>query len=262
MPQIVTFLAFSCPHCPLEDKDAIGWLCEEIAARQPAVIVHLGDGHEADSASRWPSEYDWPLSEEFKAHNELLRRIREAHPGARRVFLPGNHDANLLAINRIDKKIRSLCDYRDHEPELQHWEQPCTYVYDRYRGVFRLGQVTFGHGYEAAANADEVQSITLGVPFGLWVGGHTHRPLAVTQARRTAQIPLPYWYANAGTLRDLWEVPYMDRKRRHMWGQGIVVGETAITKSPRMSRNWNAETVIRNMFDLYEVPTSKRAALG
>lgn len=262
MPEIVSFLAFSCPHCPLEDKDAIDWLIEEIGTRQPNVIVHLGDGHEADSASRWPSEYDWPLAEEFKAHNALLQRIREAHPKARRVFLEGNHDANLLAVNRIDKKLRSLCDFRDHEPELANWEQPASYVYDRYKGVFRLGQVTFGHGYEAGPAADEIQSITLGAPYGLWVGGHTHRPLPVAQAKRTAQIPLPYWYANAGTLRDIWDCDYMTRKRRHLWGQGIVVGETAITKSPRMSRNWNAETIVRVMFDLYEQPVGKRAALG
>jgi predicted phosphodiesterase len=262
MPERVTFLAFSCPHCPLEDKEAVDWLVQEIAGRKPSVVVHLGDGHEADSASRWPSEYDWPLSEEFKAHNEFLRRVREAQPSARRVFLPGNHDANLQAINRIDKKLRDLCDYRIHEDELKHWEQPCDYVYDRHRGVFRLGQVTFGHGYEAAANADEVQSITLGSPYGLWVGGHTHRPLPVTQARKTQQIPLPYWYANAGTLRDIWDVDYMTRKRRHLWGQAIVVGDVVVTKSPRMSRQWDAETVVRTMFDLYEQPLSRRVAVG
>lgn len=262
MPEVVSFLAFSCPHCPLEDKEAIDWLIGEIGERKPNVIVHLGDGHEADSASRWPSEYSWTLAEEFKSHDDLLGRIRGAHPGARRVFLPGNHDANIQAIGRIDKKLRDLCDYRDREPELKHWEQPAEYIYDRYKGVFRLGQVTFAHGYESGVGADEIQSITLGVPYGLYVGGHTHKPLPVTQAKRTSAIPLPFWFANAGTMRDIWDVPYMERKRRHQWGQATVIGEVAITKSPRMTRQWNAETVVYRMFDLFEQPTARRQALG
>lgn len=249
----VKFIAFSCPHCPLEDPEAIGWLVEQIGTRSPDVIVHLGDGHEADSASRWPSEYSWSLVDEFRAHNELLKGIREAAPSARRVFLPGNHDDNLLSINRIDKKLRGLCDYRSQpqwEPELSMWEQPADYVYCRKRGVFRLGAVTFAHGYESGTSGDEFQSIRLGVPYGLFVGGHTHRPLPVTQAARTRTLPLPYWHCNAGTLRDIWDVPYMTRKCRSLWGQGLVYGETETGRRPRMTRaSWDAELVVRRMFD-------------
>ncbi len=239
-----SFLAFSCVHCPLQDAEAVDFLLHTIGKLKPDVIVHLGDGHEADSASRWPNEYDWSLSEEFKSHNEFLKSIRKASPKSRRIFLPGNHDDNLQSINRIDIRLRNLCDYNEHEPELrEHWEQPINYVYSRRRGVWRLGQVTFCHGYEASASADELQSILLGMPYGLFVGGHTHKPLDVTQAYKTRSIPLPYWYANTGCMRDMKPV-WMARKRTHQWGQAITVGKASIVKSPRMSRQWDAQTII------------------
>ena len=248
----VRFAAFSCPHAPLIDNAAVDWLIGRLESEKPNVVVHLGDGHEADSASRWPSEYDFTLADEFKSHNDFLKKIRLATPKARHVFLPGNHDENLLAIGRIDKRIRSQCDYRDpdNEPELaEHWEQPCSYEYDKRRGVFRLGQVSFAHGFEHGTNGDEFQALLLGQPYGLHVTGHTHRPTErVQRCFRTKAVPLPYWYANPGCLRDL-RPQYMLRKRSHGWGQGAVFGETLLTKSPRMSRQWEARVEIHRMKD-------------
>jgi predicted phosphodiesterase len=247
-----TFLAFSCPHCPLIDTEARDWLLGQIADRKPDWLIHLGDGHEADSASKFRSEYDWELEDEFASHNELLSALRGAHPPARRVFLPGNHDDNRLAINRIDKRLRGLCDYRKHEPELAHWLQPAEYVYDKDRGVFRLGQVTFAHGYETHATSDAYHSILLGIPFGLYVGGHTHRPAPVLQVQKTAAVPLPYWYSNAGTIREIQNIPWMNRNRRHGWGQALVHGEAQTWRYQNVSMPtspcWEAETVVFRMF--------------
>lgn len=249
--KVERFVAFSCTHCPLEDPEAVNWLRREIEEIKPTLIVHLGDGHEADSASRWPSEASWSLVDEFEAHNRFLAGIRESAPDARKIFLPGNHDDNLLALNRIDKKLRGLCDYRKqpvHEPELKHWYQPAQYVFDAKKGVFRVGQVTFGHGYKSDALADETHSILLGVPFGLYVGGHLHRPQAVTQASKSRAVLLPYWYANAGTLRDMWDVDYMSRKDRSRWGQALVTGEINVTGRVSLAREWDAETRIFRMY--------------
>lgn len=245
----VSFLAFSCPHCPLHDRDTIAKLIGRIEEIQPDVIVHLGDGHEADGASKFDSEYDFDLLDEFEAHNDFLAQIRKVSRKSRKVFLPGNHDANLQEWNRIDKRLRTLCDYRDHEPELEHWEQPCQYIYDKRRGVFRLGPVSFGHGYEHGQNGDEFQALLLGVPFGLHVTGHTHRPTPMVQrCYRTKAVPLPYWFANPGCLREM-KPKYMERKRSHQWGHGFVTGETPMLKSPRMSRMWEARVEIFKMAD-------------
>lgn len=241
-----TFLAFSCVHCPLEDRDAVEWMLDQIAVRQPDYVLHLGDGHEADAASRFPSEYDWTLADEFHSHNAFLREVREAYEPAQRIFIEGNHDANLQAWNRINKKLRGLCNPYDHEPELRnHWVKGCDYEYSS-RGVFRLGQITFGHGYSSATHADEQMSVELGIPYGLWVGGHTHRPLAVTQAKKTARINLPYWYSNAGCLRIL-KPNFASRMRTSQWGHAIVVGEFKEPETPVFAREWAAETIVYRM---------------
>lgn len=247
------FLAFSCPHVPFEDAAAIAWLHSKIQEHKPDLLVHLGDGHEADAASKWENEHDTPftLKDEFDHHNELLKSLRKSAPAnCRRVFLPGNHDDNIMAAGRIDKRIRDLCDYRLHESEFRdgNWKIPCEYVYDRKRGTFRIGQVTFSHGFEAGNSSDEMQSILLGVPFGLLVSGHTHRVQHVQRAYKTKQVPLPYWYANPGCMRDM-KPEYVKRKRTHQWGQAIVVGEASDLKSPRVSKEWSAHVEVFRMSD-------------
>lgn len=250
----VSWLAFSCTHSPLHDSDAIDWALGEAEDRQPDVLIHLGDFLEADAASKWPSEYDWTLADEFGDADTILSLFRGVTPNARHILLEGNHDANVLEINRIDPKLRGLVDYRKHIKEIAdgHWEMPCRYIYNRNKGVFRIGQVTFAHGFEANQSPDEYQSYTLGLPYGLFVGGHTHRPQPVTQCMRTKAIPLPYWYANSGCLRDIDNVPYMTRKRRHQWGQALVAGESKPWRYEQslmpQDKAWEAETLIRRMY--------------
>jgi predicted phosphodiesterase len=251
-----SFVAFSCPHCPLQDEGAVEWLIERVASIRPDVLVHLGDGLEADSASRWPTEYPWSLADEFAEHERFLKRLRKASPRSRRVFLPGNHEDNLLSINRIDRRLRGLCDYRSRSncPELaEHWEQPVPYVFDRRAGVFKIGQVSFSHGFESGARSDESQAILLGQPFGLMVTGHTHRPTpGVMRAMRTQTIPLPYWYANPGCLRDL-KPDYMRRKRSHAWGHGLVTGRASPVRGGRLSRMWEATVEVFRLSDDGEI---------
>lgn len=242
----IKFLSFSCPHKPLTDKGAEDWLLGEISNRQPDLIVGLGDWHEASSASRWPNEYDWDLAYEFEEVNKFLAQIRMEAPNAKRVFLHGNHDANILGINRIDRKLRSLCDFRDHEPELSWWEQPGEYVNDRLIGSYSAGQITFIHGFSGwGPNPDETQACMFGQWNGLVVAGHTHRPIPVTQAKK-GRAPLRIWYANPGCLRDL-KPDFVKQRDTHAWGHAIVAGEVKLVKSPRLSPAWNAETVVYQM---------------
>ena len=245
MSRSASFLAFSCVHTPFQDNEAIEWLVGQISKRKPDVIVHLGDGHDAAAASRFNDETLHTLLDEFDQHNEILAMIRKASPKSRRIFLPGNHDWNITAPARLDKRIRDICDYRRHEPELEHWDHKVKYVYDRINGCFRLGQVVFAHGYEAGTNAGEFESIYFANEYGLYVHGHTHRPTPegnAIRAERTKNRPLRYWYANAGCMRDL-KPNYMTKKRTENWGQAIVVGNAKLTKSPRHKRCWDAETI-------------------
>lgn len=264
LPPVVKIVAFSCTHCPVQDKQAIKWLCSQIADFKPDVLVHLGDWMEADAASRWPSEETYSLEEEIAEADRVAVEIHDAAPEAERVWLLGNHDKNILDKGRIDGKVRSMCDFRrpqfDDSGEqinknLLGWKIVADYHYCRTRGVVRFGQVTLAHGYEAGTKADENHSVLLGCPMGLYVGGHTHRPTHVTQAIKSAGVPLPYWYANAGCLRDL-SPHYMRRQRGFQWGHGCVLIEADTRvgphKSLRMSRRWTAETKIRGMFSDWE----------
>lgn len=247
----ISFLAFSCIHAPLQDEDAIAWMIEQIKDVGPDVIIHLGDGHEADAASRWMSEADWTLTEEFVAHNEILKKIRKAAPSAKKIFCQGNHDQNLLEIGRIDKRIRERCDYRnsDNDELMKFWEHAAEYVNCRRRGCFRLGEVVFSHGFETGAKAGENEAVYFCNEWGLYVHGHTHRPTPhIMRAMKTGRVPLRYWYANPGCMRDL-NPDYMKRNRSEMWGQGVVVGQCQVNKSPRREKTWDAEVRVFRMFD-------------
>ena len=246
MANTKTFLAFSCTHHPLQDDSAIDWMLGKIDEYKPDVVVHLGDGHEAASASKWPTEFDFDLKDEYAAHNQFLADIRSVSGKAELVMMEGNHDDNIRAVGRIDKQFRPMLTPEQWEPELKHWKV-YPYVYSS-RGVHSLGNVHFFHGYECNQSSDKFQTVLLGKPYGLGVSGHTHRPKHVEQVHMTQAVPLPYWFANAGCMRTM-DCDYMERKRQHQWGQAIVVGESRITKSPRMSRTWDARTEIFRMYD-------------
>lgn len=259
MPVSTKFVAFGCPHAPLQDNDHIEWLCGVIKKHKPDYLLCLGDLHEMDSASRWPSEYDFSLHDEYIAANELLRKVRMSAPkSCNCVLLPGNHDDNLMEIGRVNHKLRDLTCWRQqqwyeskwiNEELLTKWNHKTPYDYSS-KGVFRLGQVSFIHGYEASQSADEIQSILLGVPEGLTVGSHTHKPVAVSQAHKTKQVPLPFYFANTGCSRTM-ECSYMKRKRQNQWGQGAVIGDCmakGIGAVMPTSKQWNAETLVRSMY--------------
>lgn len=257
---VVRAVAGSCIHAPDHDEEAIDWFIEQIEEFKPHVVIKLGDDLEADGASRWPSEASHTLIDEYAALDKIDARIIAASPDAHHVRLMGNHCFNILDQGRVNPKLRELCDWRIpqysrsgvqvNENSLK-WKVVSTYDFCRRRGVFRLGQVTFGHGWLTGAKADLDHSILLGTPYGLFVGGHSHTPTHVEQGRRVSKVPLPYWYANAGCLRGL-DPEYMRRNNAFNWGHGCVVVEADIrcgpAKSPRMSRQWTAETRIKEMY--------------
>ena len=256
-----TWLAFSCTHCPYQDEEAIAWLLEQIAGYRPDVLVHLGDGHEAEAASRWNDEAMHKLLDEYESHNDLLARLRKAAPKrARLVFCEGNHDANIGAKDRLDKRIRELVDYRRHEPELRHWKI-IPYINDGNSGAYRLGQVTFTHGFGVSRSAVRADQLTFTREFGLFVHGHTHRPTSPGPAERLlwGEYPINRWRVNPGCMRDL-KPEYMRRRSTQRWGQGCIVGTAAPLKSPRARPEWTSETRVFRMYEKWADRAIKTAA--
>lgn len=234
--KLVRFAFVSCIH--LNEGPAFTWALDLIRDFKPDYLVNGGDTLDSDAASRWNPESPMSLEDEYRIADRITIKLAEAAPNAKKVFLEGNHEHNILAQHRIPKPLRSLCDYRKHIPSLKDWTR-LPYIYDE-RGVFRLGQVSFFHGYAAGNLSDRTQAVVLGVPYGLTVCGHTHRPVPVTQVQLTQGLPLPYWYANAGTLGPL-KPEYMTRQRTDQWGAAVVLGECLMGRAHRPSPEWEAE---------------------
>jgi hypothetical protein len=247
-------VGFSCTHHPLHDPGAISWLIDLIVREKPTVLGFMGDGIESNASSQWPDamELGLDLEDEFKSLNGFLADLRKAAPRARKRYLPGNHEENILRAGRIDKRLRSLVDWKNHRnvPELKNWEVGKSYNYSRRLGATWLGQICLSHGYETTPTQQSTEAMyfTRNVPHSLYLCGHTHRPQPVTQVEFKGGLTLPHHYANVGCLRNL-EPGYMERKRKWGWGHAAFVGEFIPTKSPRMSREWDGRIIVRRMYD-------------
>lgn len=226
----MVFAAFSCLHAPITHKGYFNWLISQIEEIKPDVIVNLGDWWEAKPAKRFPQWDDekWSVLDE---HREVARQANEINrvaPQAKRVLLFGNHDDNFFGTNpdRIPEDVRAALRWqenKDTSAALKDWTVIEEYSH---RARFRLGQVTFQHGCDAALNSMQKASYLYSVPNGLYVCGHTHRPIPVTQVQHL-QVHLPYWYANPGCGADWDKMHYMKRLNMSNWGRGLIVGEVS-----------------------------------
>ncbi len=254
------FLALSCSHAPLQDNDTISVICDRIAEYQPDVIVHLGDLFEADSASKWGSEYSWTYEDElYEGCENVLKRLREAHPYAECWLLSGNHDENLRAEGRFDSKIRDSLDWQApqyttggtylNQELIENWHLKAKYQYNT-KGTARLGSVVFAHGYEAGGSSDKFQAFSLGWPNGCFISGHSHAPTPgfAHNAKLTARRQSDRWFLNAGCTRHM-ECSYMERKHQANWGHAVVYGYSQIINSPRMKPTWKAYCESIKMYD-------------
>ena len=268
MPDTARFAAISCVHVGQVSRDreeALEWLLSVLSDHQGQSghlthFVLLGDLFDAAAASVHPSdETQHTLEDEYEQGAQYLRKIREQlHKDCNLVWTLGNHDDNIQVkdARRIPRDLRPLCDWNKHPEfgnEFRLWRQvqyqkPSTHDS---RGCFELGQVVFCHGFDAGANSDELEGLQLcyalgGSSWRLVVRGHTHRPRPVTQARRSARVLLPYWYANVGTMGPL-QPSYMMRKDTSQWGAGVILGEAKLGRLSRMNgKCWDAKVVTRD----------------
>jgi hypothetical protein len=210
-----------------------------------------GDLFDANAASRHPNAHDVPLEDEYASGAGLLRSLREAVPyRCSYRWLLGNHEDNILVLDerRIDKRLTSLVHWNKSpfKDEFRRWDQ-IPYV-KAPEGCDQLGQVIFTHGFDCGVTSDDLEALQFSYFLGgrahrLCIRGHTHHPVAVTRCDRTRTVPLPYWYANAGTLGPLQPL-YMTRKSAFRWGPAIVHGEADPRPNyNRGGRQWTAVTV-------------------
>ena len=244
--EITKWLAFSDIHIPHHDPEAVEWVREQIAQYKPAVVINCGDLFDARAASRWPKDFAHVLAEEYAQAGDILAMLRKSAPSnARYIWLHGNHEDNILAEGRLAQDVRGLLHWDKHIAEAKQWEQ--LPYRSTQRGVFRIGQVTFRHGFSISAAGIKREAVVWGRPWGLMVSGHTHRPHAPIGVE-VCGIDTRYSYANTGCLLSMTEpLAYMRRHEWSKWGQAIVLGESMPLKSPREGRYWRAETRVRNL---------------
>jgi len=245
------FLAFSCVHHPYASKAGIRWLLDKIAEHKPTHLVCLGDLIDGEAASVHESESDHDLYDEYAEASAFLADCREQADDPVCVWTLGNHDDNVMKPDprRVPRGLRSLVHWNEHRAfgeEFRRWAQ---YPYIKsQKCVYNLGQVQFFHGFDVAANSDELEGLQINYcngshPWRLTVRGHTHRPVGVTQAKRTSKVLLPHFYSNVGTIGFGDKQPeYMARKDVTQWGAAILVGEVELGRrvSRATSKEWSA----------------------
>jgi len=246
----------SCTHSPFTPPSTVEWLLSTLSNIGGLThFGHLGDVFEASSASVHPHENTHTLEDEYEHAAGLLSSIREVLlPSCALWVNKGNHDANLESQDprRLPLALRSLAHWMNHplySHEFRKWEW---IPYEKTeRGVKNIGQCCFYHGFDAGLSSDELEGLQMlncqspaqQQTFRLMVRGHTHRPVPPTQMKRSAKVPLPYWYANVGTcglLRPTW----MSRRDTSQWGSAILVVECRIDLPSRLvGRCWDAELI-------------------
>lgn len=243
------FLAFGCVHLPIQSEEFRQWRLDKIREVKPDVVINLGDWIDADGASRWENENDWTLQQEYDALGADAKDIRDAAPLARLIWVQGNHDANLEQPGRVDKRLRAACNWRKNTSSAfiaNDWK----IIPYRHEALYRLGQVTFQHGAQTNVNAERDHSLAYGVPFGLHVSAHTHRPKRITPIELPGRVPVfGMQYCNVGCGADWDQMRYMDRLNKLLWGRAVLVGECNATQRRAWfgSQQWSAELLVHSM---------------
>jgi hypothetical protein len=250
------FLAFGCVHVPIHCEEFRQWRLEKIREHKPDVIINLGDWHDANYASRWDNEDDWDALAEFDALRQDAIDTQAAAPNAQIVWLHGNHCSNGMQPGRIPKKVRGAVEFAKNE-KLRDVTQNWKIVPYGHHEFYRLGQITFQHGCQTNVNAERDQALGYGVPFGLHVSAHTHRPKRIAPIELPGRVPcFGMQYCNVGCGADWSRMHYMDRANKQLWGRAVLVG-TVNAKQRRAwfgSRQWDGELLIHSM-------ASSRAAI-
>lgn len=236
------FLAYGDIHTIDHDEGYCAWLLEQLAAHQPDVVVCLGDVINAKAFSAYKNIGVVGIKEEAEYADKHLHDVFRFSRKARHIFMVGNHE---------ERMERAAYEFLDLQPEtymkeLANWEK-YDYVYHP-SGTFRLGQVTFYHGFETSDLGRTREAVDLGVEYGLCVSGHTHRIKQVHEIDKGGVL-LRRWIANPGCGLDFasQKLDYMKKKNDRTWGQGIVVGECDEKVRYAGKRAWTAETIVRQM---------------
>ena len=217
----IRFVAFGDNHGDMADENAVEALCEFIKDYKPTVRVHLGDCFDFRSLRRGAgqdAEGAESLLSDIDAGEAFLARTKPT------VYLMGNHEHRAQALQHTSGSalVRDYC--ADLEARIRSAAKSAgaktILPYHAEKGVYRLGQVAFIHGYAHGLNATAEQGKHYADRGGALIHGHTHTlsQVNLTKAEGGAAF-------SAGCLCQKDAMAYAShRLATSRWGSGFAAG--------------------------------------
>ena len=215
------FVAFGDNHGDMADENAVEALCEFIKDYKPTVRIHLGDCFDFRSLRRGvgtDAEGSESLIADVEAGENFLERTKPT------VYLMGNHEHRALALQHSSGSalVRDYC--ADLYARIKTTAKACgaktVLDYHAEKGVYRLGQVAFIHGYAHGLNATPEQGRHYADRGGALIHGHTHTLAQVNLTKAEGGAAF-----SAGCLCQKDAMAYAShRLATSRWGSGFAAG--------------------------------------
>jgi len=205
-------------HCPFHHKGAWRLVMDALADFKADTFVSLGDFVDFFSVSHWSKnpERAFSLREEIDEASSLLAEVEERTPGARRIFVAGNHCDRLQRY--LQDKAPELFQFIDVPKLLKLDERGWEYV--AYKQSIKLGKLNITHDVGSAGRYNAFKALdTFQSPV---ITGHTHRLSYVVEGDATGDTQVS---AQFGWLGDAEQVDYVHRVRAlREWTMGFGYG--------------------------------------
>ena len=221
MSSPIRFVAFGDNHGDMADENAVEALVEFIKDYKPTVRVHLGDCFDFRSLRRGvgtDAEGSESLIADVEAGEDFLERTKPT------VYLMGNHEHRALALQHSSGSalVRDYC--ADLYARIKTTAKACgaktVLDYHAEKGVYRLGQVAFIHGYAHGLNATPEQGRHYADRGGALIHGHTHTLAQVNLTKAEGGAAF-----SAGCLCQKDAMAYAShRLATSRWGSGFAAG--------------------------------------
>lgn len=205
-------------HRPYHDKKAWELVLLVGKALAPKHLVVLGDFADffsVSSHSKDPNRAN-KLDQEIEDVNIGLDELEKITPGAKRLFVSGNHEDRLTRY--LQDKAPELHNILSIPELLKLNKRGWTYV--PYKTDFQLGKMHFTHDVGHAGRSSVFQC--LDTYQHSIVTGHTHRMAYVVEGNAVGENKVS---AQFGWLGDVTEADYMHRaKALKNWALGFGIG--------------------------------------
>lgn len=231
-------MAIGCTHRPFHNESYCKFILDEVQKLCPDVFVHCGDLFDQKCVSSFVKNNAPTLKQEYDSANDFLDELNHQLPSkCRKVYIQGNHCSRIF--REENNHLSELLDFRIHCAALKQWK-----VFDyKYHpnSVFKLGQITFAHGFGTTPRSAIAEAVNLSGPYTLYVRSHTHVGYSPSQVLWGQKLLLPYWTANTGCgIRS--DVEYFQEHDVSGWNRGYIYGHTKI-RGQKHKVNWSADFI-------------------